>query len=78
MLQLPEAGSPEPEALPQIYSPAVSRAERNSKASPKKKAFPWIVFVLLLATIYIFWIYPLQKSRPSVEVTFEPANSNNK
>jgi len=60
----------------------VSKAERGSTAASKKKKpasrFPWIVFLLLLASIYIFWIYPLQKGRPPVHVTFEPGTSSTK
>ena len=72
-----KAQSQEP---PQIYSPAVSKAGRGSKPTNKKPnaSFPWIVFLLLLVTIYLFWIYPIQRGRSPVRVSFEPAPSSSK
>lgn len=79
--RLSKTQHPNLKPFPLIYSPAVSRAERGKKPSAKKKPngrFPLIVFLLLLATIYLFWIYPLQRGRPPVQVSFEPAPSNTK
>ena len=56
----------------------MGKPERKASPSPKKKQgnpFPWLLLILLLATIYIFWIYPIQKPRPPVKVTYEPATS---
>ena len=61
-----------------IYSPPVGRPERKQAPSGKKgqsNGFPWLLLILLLATIYFFWIYPIQKRRPPVQVTFEPSAS---
>jgi hypothetical protein len=59
----------------------VSRPDGASASAAKKKQpyrFPWILLLLLLATLYLFWIYPFQRGRPPVQVTFEPANSTPK
>jgi hypothetical protein len=41
------------------------------KAKPKRR-FPWVLFLLLLASVYVFWILPLQIGPRPVHVQFVP------
>ncbi len=38
-----------------------------------KRRFPWVVFLLLLASAYAFWILPMQLGVRKVEVEFVKA-----
>ncbi|CAN5641056.1 hypothetical protein BH11ARM2_BH11ARM2_25290 [soil metagenome] len=37
----------------------------------KGPGFPWLLFLLLAGTIYLFWILPARQGPRPVEVTFE-------
>ncbi|HMS56607.1 MAG TPA: hypothetical protein PKA27_14530 [Fimbriimonadaceae bacterium] len=39
-------------------------------ATPKKSKFPWLPLVLLLSSVYLFWILPFQWGEQPVKVEF--------
>ncbi len=41
----------------------------------KKSKAPWILLLLLLATVYLFFILPRQMGPRHVDTQFEPLNS---
>lgn len=41
-----------------------------------KRRFPWVVFLLLLASVYAFWILPIQLGVRKVEVEFVKAEGS--
>ena len=42
--------------------------------SPKKR-FPWLIFILLLISVYAFWILPIQLGPRRVQVEFAEPKS---
>jgi len=40
-------------------------------AGRARRKFPWAPFILLLVSIYVFWILPLQLPKPELKVEFE-------
>ena len=63
-----------PHSRSQIYFRPVSRPEVKAATAAKKKSgyrFPWLLFLLLLATVYFFWIYPFQRGARPVIVKIE-------
>ena len=51
----------------QLYSPTVALESRKRD----KGRFPWWPLVLLLASIYLFWVLPYQRGSQPVKVEFE-------
>lgn len=39
--------------------------------APPKRRFPWLPLVLLLGTIYVFWVLPAQLGDRPVKVQFD-------
>ncbi len=71
----------EPEALTRAApAPKPSRPTggKGSFSRRNRTVFPWLPFVLLLVSIYVFWIYPQQHRPKPVKVIFlggsSPAN----
>jgi hypothetical protein len=52
----------------------VSKPKRRVIAA-KSEPFPWLLFLLLLASIYLFWILPVQIGTPVPRVEFSDVNS---
>jgi hypothetical protein len=52
----------------------MKRAVARQFGKPKKR-FPWLLFLLLLASLYAFWILPYQLGTRKVQVEFVPAGS---
>jgi hypothetical protein len=50
----------------------VSKPERGSKKAElrRKRGFPWIPLILLLASIIVFWVLPTQLRERPVQVEF--------
>jgi hypothetical protein len=55
----------------------MSKPESNTRV--RKKSYAWVPLLLLLISIYVFWILPQQMPAPKIKATFEsptaPANS---
>lgn len=43
----------------------------KKEAGKDKKPFPWLLLILLLASLYAFWVLPFQLGPRPVEVEFE-------
>lgn len=56
---------------------AVKAVVQDRQPTPRKR-FPWLALILLLGSIYLFWIYPYQMGDRPVEVEFERASQPNK
>jgi len=41
-----------------------------------KRTFPWVLFLLLLGSIYAFWVLPAQQGVRKVEVEFVSGTRN--
>ena len=52
--------------------PAPGVRRRVLKAAPREP-FPWWPFLLLLATVGLFWLVPRRMGNPPVEVDFAQA-----
>lgn len=57
----------------EIYSDTVALESKKRD----RRRFPWLLpLLLILASIYFFWVMPYQQGRQKVEVEFEqPATS---
>ena len=42
-------------------------------SSGAQERFPWILFLVFLATIYLFWVLPIQFGSRTVDVEFSKA-----
>lgn len=45
----------------------------TTRSPARRKPFPWLVLILLLGSVYAFWILPRQLGDRPVEVEFERA-----
>ncbi|HWD40247.1 MAG TPA: hypothetical protein VG944_15470 [Fimbriimonas sp.] len=46
-------------------------ARANRRPQPSKKAgFPWLLFLLFVASVYLFWVLPYQLGTPVPKVKF--------
>lgn len=69
-------GPPETEAAeaphiaPDADGPERQVRPRKRRARPRKRSSAWIALVLLLASIYVFWILPYQTGSRPVRVEF--------
>jgi hypothetical protein len=43
---------------------------KSVRKRPSKPRFPWLLFLLLLASVYAFWILPQQLGPRQVHVEF--------
>lgn len=43
-----------------------------------KRRFPWLLFLLLLVTVYAFWVLPAQLGPRKVQVEFVPKPAQTK
>jgi cell division septal protein FtsQ len=48
-------------------APPAKKAKPAAKAKPR---FPWLLLLVLLATVYLFWILPHQLGPRPVQVEF--------
>jgi len=39
----------------------------------KARPFPWMVFLLLVASLYFFWIFPMKRTSEPVKIEYLPA-----
>lgn len=62
---------------PPVYSRFV-KAVVEERQAPAKRRFPWLPLILLLGSIYLFWILPYQLGDRPVEVEFERAQEKMK
>lgn len=46
-------------------------------ARRKRPAIPWVPLVLLIVSVYIFWIMPLHMPRPEMKIDFEATSVKN-
>jgi hypothetical protein len=44
------------------------------KSQQKPRRFPWLPLVLLVASVYAFWIFPNQRGEYKVDVQFDSAS----
>ncbi|HRF59495.1 MAG TPA: hypothetical protein PLH94_06210 [Fimbriimonadaceae bacterium] len=48
------------------------RSEKASNGKPaSRKAFPWLPLLILIASLYVFWILPMQLGDRPVRVEFD-------
>ena len=52
----------------------VSNPKRRVLAA-KSEPFPWLLFLILLASIYLFWVLPFQLGTTIPRVEFSDVNS---
>lgn len=55
-----------------IYSFLVARPREGQRKAP----FPWLLLLLLIATVVLFWVLPYQMGPAPVEVDWEPSPAN--
>ena len=46
---------------------------RPAPVRRKKPPFPWVLLLLLLGSVYLFWILPVQLGPRPIQVDFVPA-----
>lgn len=51
--------------------PGPARGGRSS-ARPAKRRFPWLLLLLLLGSVYGFWVHPLRHPAPPVKIEYAP------
>ncbi len=39
--------------------------------TPKHRRFPWLLLLLLIGSVYLFWVMPYQRGDRPVQVEFE-------
>lgn len=44
----------------------------KKEQAPEVKKFPWLLLILLLGSLYVFWVLPFQLGSRPVRVEFEP------
>jgi hypothetical protein len=53
----------------------VAKPLRPIDKKKKKERFPWLLFLALIGTIYLFWILPRQRGPQPVQVEFKSAET---
>lgn len=48
-------------------------AAYGGRSAVRRKRFPWLLLILLLGSIYGFWIYPARNPAPPVKIEYVPA-----
>lgn len=49
-------------------------SKEGGRPAKRRAKFPWLLLLLLMATVYALWILPLQMGPRTVKVEFTGAN----